>query len=323
MTTTESRTTGCIGPDRPGGQGLDHHQEESGNNAIHKLLTSDDGQAWTDFVATARQAEDGSWSYEAWALRGMVRWIRRYAQGGGYEYEVVEVVGENPIANQDFRALATLADELAAGSGEVETNLVEPENLTYPYAYERISQLFDSPNAPDLIVNPKSYCYGRQPGQHGALDVIQSRSPLVFSGPGVKRGEYIEVASRQTDIAPTIARLMGFPLIDGMDSTGRTSSERGIGPDVYLKRQDGHVLAELLDSSTGTPERVYLILLDGQSHTDLRHRLETEPDAIPNLRRLIDRGVMLRTAASPTSRASPGRATTQSGAVHGADITTS
>ena len=294
MTTTDSRQIDCIGPERPGGQGLDHHQEESGNLAIHKLLTSEDGRAWTDFVATARQAENGNWSYEAWALRGMVRWVRRYAPAGGYEYEVIEVDGENPIANQDFRALATLEDELAAGTGEVETNFVEPEKLTYPYAYERIAQLFDSPNAPDLIVNPKSYCYGRQPGQHGALDVIQSRSPLVFSGPGVKRGEYIEVASRQIDIAPTIAKAMGFPLIDGMDETGRTSSERGVAPDVYLKRQDGAVLDGVLDASTGTPERVYIILLDGQSHTDLRHRLETEPDAIPNLRRLIDRGVMLR-----------------------------
>ena len=294
MTTLESDTTDCVGPERPGGQGLDHNQEESGNLAIHKLLTSDDGRAWTDFVATARQSRDGSWSYEAWSLRGMVCWVRRYASGGGYEYEVVEVAGENPIAEQDHRALATLADELAAGSGDPETNFVEPAKLTYPCAYERLSQLFDSPNAPDLVVNPKSYCYGRQPGQHGALDVIQSRSPLAFSGPGVKRGAYIECASRQVDIAPTIARVMGFPLIDGKDASGRTSSERGVAPDVYLARQDGRVLEEVLDNTAGAPERVYIILLDGQSHTDLRHRLETEPGSIANLRRLIDRGVMLR-----------------------------
>lgn len=294
MTTLETSNVECIGPERPGGHGLDHNQEESGNLAIHKLLTSDDGLAWTDFVATARQGSDGSWAYEAWAARGMVRWVRRYARGGGYTYEVVEVVGENPIERQDFRALSTLAEELGAGSGKAETNFVGLEHITYPYAYERISQLFDSPNAPDLVVNPRSYAYGRQPGQHGALDVIQSRSPLVFSGPGVKRGAYIEVAARQIDIAPTIARLMGFPKIDGKDSTGRTASERGVAPDVYMKRQDGQVLEDVLDPNTGKPERVYVILLDGQSHTDLRHRLETEPDAIPNLRRLIDRGVMLR-----------------------------
>lgn len=105
MTTMETARTKAVGPERPGGQGLDQNQEESGNLAIHKLLTSDDGRAWTDFVASARHATDGSWTYEAWALRGMVRWIRRYAPSGRYEYEVVESLGENPIADQDFRAL--------------------------------------------------------------------------------------------------------------------------------------------------------------------------------------------------------------------------
>src|SRR5688572_15800089 len=144
MTTIEVTRADCVGPERPGGQGLDHHQEESGNLAIHKLLTTDDGIAWTDFVATARQDLDGSWSYEAWAARGMVRWVRRHAGSGGFEYEVVELLGTNPIEQQDHRALSTLAEELAAGSGEPETNFVPPKNLTYPWAYERISQLFDS-----------------------------------------------------------------------------------------------------------------------------------------------------------------------------------
>src|SRR5690606_5493492 len=53
------------GPERPGGQGLDRNQEESGNRAIHLLLTSDDGSAWTDFVATHRAGPDGG-AYEAW-----------------------------------------------------------------------------------------------------------------------------------------------------------------------------------------------------------------------------------------------------------------
>jgi len=102
MTAIASTRSECAGPERPGGQGLDSHQEESGNLAIHKLLDSEDGRAWTDFVATARQASDGSWSYEAWAKRGMVRWLRREAPGGGYSYEVVEVVGQNPLEQQDL-----------------------------------------------------------------------------------------------------------------------------------------------------------------------------------------------------------------------------
>lgn len=302
MTTAMSTpSTDRIGPERPGGQGLDHHQEESGNLAIHKLLTSDDGKAWTDFVATARHARDGSWSYEAWALRGMVRWVRRYGPRG-YQYEVVEVLGENPIERQDHSALSTLAEELAAAGNpdDIQRAFVEPGKLTYPHAYERISQLFDSPNAPDLVVNPKSYAYGRQPGQHGALDVIQSRSPLVFSGAGVKRGQVVDAPARQVDIAPTIAKVMGFPLIDGRDETGRTSSERGVAADVYLARQDGRVLDEVLDQGSGKPERVYIMLLDGQSHPELLHRLESEPNAIPNLRRLIATGVMLGHGSTTT-----------------------
>ncbi len=295
MTAATASKTDCRGPERPGGQGLDHNQEESGNLAIHKLLTTDDGRAWTDFVATARQDRDGNWSYEAWALRGMVRWIRRYGRSG-YEYEVVETVGQNPLEAQDHRALSTFAEEMdAAGNpADVQQAFVPLERVTYPFAYERISQLFDSPNAPDLVVNPRSYAYGRQPGQHGALDVVQSRSPLILSGPGVKRGELVEAASKQVDIAPTIAHLMGFPLIDGKDASGRTSSERGVAPDVYLQRQDGRVLEEVLDPAGGRPEQVYIILLDGQSHTELRLRLAEDPDAIPNLRRLINRGAMLR-----------------------------
>lgn len=285
-----------VGPERPGGQGLDQNQEESGNRAIFELIASDDGRAWTDFVATCRTGADGVAAYEAWALRGMVRWVRRYAAKGGYRYEVIERWGVNPLERQDPTALSTFAEEIAAGisPADFQHSYVELDRVTYPYAYERLSQLFDSPNAPDLVVNPKSYTFGRQPGQHGALDVIQSRSPLIFSGPGVHRGRIVESGSRQVDIAPTIARLMGFPLIDGADITGRTSSERGVAADVYLRRQDGQVLADVVDGSAPGPERVYILLLDGQSHTELTHRLATEPAAIPNLRRLIRRGTLLR-----------------------------
>jgi hypothetical protein len=290
MTTTAST---AVGPERLAGQGLDPEQYESGERAIRILLTDDIAGPQTDFVATYR---DGA--YEIWAQRGMVRFERRYAPGGGYAYEVIEQIGENPVADQDPRALATVDDELAAsrasGFDPADANVayIEPAHVTYPLAYERISQLFDSPNAPDLVVNPKAYAFGRQRGQHGALDVVQARSPLIFSGPGVRRGEVTDALSRQVDIAPTIAKLCGFPLIDGADCTGRTSSERGVAPDVYLKRQDGRVLDEILDPARAAPKRVYIFLLDGLSNTELKHRLATDPDGIPNLRRLIRNGTM-------------------------------
>ncbi len=283
------------GPERLEGQGLDPNQHASGDDAIERLLRSEAGVATTDFVATYRHHADGTGAYEAWARRGFVRWERRRGPGG-IDFRVLETQGENPIERQDATAITTIAEEVAAaGDGSKPDNaFIAPAGLTYPSAYERISQLFDSPNAPDLIVNPLSYAFGRQPGQHGALDVVQSRSPLVFAGPGVRKGATVDAAAHHVDIAPTIAALMDFPLIDGHDASGRTSSERGKGPDVYLLRQDGSVIEGVADGSAERPERVYLILLDGQSHSELRHRLEQEDGSLPNLRRLVSRGAMLR-----------------------------
>jgi hypothetical protein len=148
---------------------------------------------------------------------------------------------------------------------------VEPEHVSYPLAYERIAQLFDSPNAPDLAVNPRCYAFGRQPGQHGALDVVQARSPLIFSGPGVISGE-TDVICSHVDVTPTLASC-GLPLIDGMDSSGRTSSEQEL-PDVYLKRQDGRVIDESWIPDDEDSRSVYILLLDGLSNTELKERLE-------------------------------------------------
>ncbi len=300
MTTREGH---IVGPERPGGQGLDLNQEESGNRAIAALLTDPVRGPQTDLVITYREAADGGGAYEVWAQRGMVRFQRFHADGG-YGYRIVERVGEDPIGNQDPTALATLAEELEAGarSGFSGTDparaFVEPEQLSYPLALERIAQLFDSPNAPDIAISPKSYAFGRQPGQHGALDVVQTRAPLLLSGPGVKPG-VTDAICAQVDVAPTLALLLGLPPIDGKDASGRTSSERGVEPDVYLKRQDGKPIEEVLDRDGGgelrrRPDRVYMMLLDGLSNTELQERLEKDAESIPNLRRLVEGGVMFR-----------------------------
>ncbi|OGO50779.1 MAG: hypothetical protein A2148_03575 [Chloroflexi bacterium RBG_16_68_14] len=300
MTTPEPAEGTLAGPERPGGQGLDPNQEESGNRAIYLLLTHPVVGPQTDFVATYRDAalrEPRGGAYEVWAQRGMVRFQRSYGATGEYEYQVVETVGQNPVESQDPRAVATIEEELEAarrsGNPTDDPNqaFIEPEQLSYPLAYERIAQLFDSPNAPDLVVNPKCYAFGRQPGQHGALDVVQSRAPLAFSGPGVRPG-VSDDAVRHIDIAPTIARLMGFPQIEGRGATGRPSAS------VYLRRQDGRPLEEILDLGAdgeprARPERVYIVHMDGVSNSELHARLE-DADAIPHLRRLIQRGHMFR-----------------------------
>ncbi len=291
--TTHARARTLAPQERPGGQGLDANQKESGNKAIYLLLSDPVVGPQTDFVATHREG-----AYEVWARRGMVRFQRVLGANSGYEYEVIETIGENPIADQDPHAVATIEEELEAarqsGHPTDDPNMafIEPEQLSYPLAYERIAQLFDSPNAPDLVLNPKSYAFGRQPGQHGALDVVQSRAPLCFSGPGVRPG-VSATAARHIDIAPTIAQLMGFPKIAGRDACGRPSN------DVYFRRQDGRPLDEIMDLDANSeprarPERVYILHLDGFANDELHGRLKNEPEALPNLRRLIERGHRFR-----------------------------
>src|SRR3989304_3816463 len=91
MTTVEQK---IAPPERAGGQGLDHNQEESGNRAIVALLTDPVHGPITDIVAPYRHGppdEDGNptvGAYEVWAARGMVRFRRFYdPQRGGGERE--------------------------------------------------------------------------------------------------------------------------------------------------------------------------------------------------------------------------------------------
>ena len=279
-----------LGVERPGGQGLDRHQDESGNRTILALLRDPQVRDQVDVVITYR---DGA--YEVWADRGMVRFQRRL-NNGQLEFPIIEQLGVNPIADQRHTLVASCAEELqaaaASGQGTEDVNqaFIEPGQLSYPFAYERIAQLFDSPLAPDIVISPKCYAFGLQLGQHGALDVVQSRAPLAFAGPGIRPGAY-DTAARHVDLAPTVCRAMGFPHIDGKNFTGRTASERGVAPDVYLQRQDGRVLDEILGDD-GRPERVYIVLFDGLSNSELRHLLDTDAAAIRNLRRILDRSAL-------------------------------
>ncbi len=290
-----------LGPERLQDQGVGLQQEESANRAIHALLCDPEVRDQVDLVLTWRQgpqqsADDGA--YEAWSARGMVRFSRRLDHSGGLAFELLEVVGENPLACQDPHALRSIEQEslAAAASGfsaeDASRRFIAPEHQSYPFAYERVAQLFDSPHAPDLVLSLRDWTFGTQPGQHGALNVRQSRTPLWFSGPRVRPGVYAQ-AARAVDIAPTALAALDFPLIDGRDATGRLASERGVAPDVYLRRQDGRVLEELLDRGATPPRHLYIVLLDGLHASELDDRLQREPDALPNLRRLREHAAVL------------------------------
>jgi hypothetical protein len=296
-----------FGPERPGGQGLDTHQRESGHRAIVALLGDPETRDQVDLVITWRAPgdDDGDGAYEVWSRRGLVRFRRHLGPDGALAYDVVEVIGENPIGNQDPHALRSEADErrAARASGFAadppERRFVAPAHQSYPFAYERIAQLFDSPNAPDLVVSPLDWCQGHQAGNHGALHVRQSRAPLWLAGPRIRPGVH-GLAARAVDIAPTLLAALDFPKLDGADASGRTASERGVAPDVYLRRQDGRVLDELLDPSAPAPERAYLFLLDGLHPTELERRLADDPAALPNLRRLRERAAVVASGSTVT-----------------------
>jgi len=274
------------GPERRAGQGLDRNQFESGDRTILALLKDTRAADETDLVATFRDD-----AYEVWSRRGMVR-FKRYAQAGGpLQFRVVEQVGENPITNQDPFAIASIDQELEASgrsgnsSNDPNRAFFEPQVVSHPYAYERLAQVFDSPRGPDLIVSPKAYAFGIQPGQHGALDVVQSRAPLIFAGRGVSGGHY-QLPARQIDIAPTIARIMHFPEFDGRGVAGEPAR-------VMLKRQDGVALMDIVDRNAPTPDLVYLILLDGLSHSELVWQVQNNRGAIPAIASLVERGAFL------------------------------
>jgi hypothetical protein len=68
MTATHDPVSTPALPERLQGQGLDEHQYESGDRAIHAILTDATAGPQTDLVITYR---DGA--YEVWAQRGMIR----------------------------------------------------------------------------------------------------------------------------------------------------------------------------------------------------------------------------------------------------------
>ena len=293
-----------FGPERPRGQGLGPHQTESGDRAILSLLCDPEVEGQVDLVMTWRQPPEdgeGDGAYEVWARRGMVRFRRFIDDRGELDYPVLEVVGENPLARQEIDALRSIDEEREAarrtpvpGADPDDPNrrYIAAREQSYPFAYERVAQLFDSPHAPDLVISPHDWTFGTQVGTHGALNVRQSRVPLWLAGPRVRPGVY-DLPARSVDLAPTALAALDFPLIDGADATGRPASQRGAAPDVYLRRQDGRVLEEILDRAQDPARYLYLFLLDGIHFTELEERLRRDPEALPGLRRLHRRAAVM------------------------------
>ena len=191
------------------------------------------------------------------------------------------VSGVDPVASEDPMAFLPYSAELAAAAPRVSTD------NAYPYAAQRILSLFgDADRSPDVAVvhTPRHWFVdeGGHAGEHGSLDVIQSRAPLVMSGPGVARRGFVDDHARLVDVGPTLAVLAGVPPEDLRDADGAALDGRPLT--AYLQALAG-----------GSRRRVVGVLWDGAHCGDLLHLAET--GELPGVARLIERGVALRGGA--------------------------
>jgi predicted AlkP superfamily pyrophosphatase or phosphodiesterase len=180
----------------------------------------------------------------------------------------VSVRGANPIARTDPLAFTPAEAELADPSPPNERN-------AYPYAGRRLSNLFLAVDrAPDIAVvhTPRHHWpeRGGHLGEHGSLDAVQSRAPLILSGAGIASRGTLARAARVVDVAPTLARLAGVPPGE-------------------LAGLDGEPLTEVAEP--GSARHVVGLLWDGASCNDLLHLAGT--GALPSVARLLERGCAL------------------------------
>lgn len=134
-------------------------------------------------------------------------------------------------------------------------------------AYRYLISTFWGPSAPDVVApyreNTVGTTYTQLYGNHGGVTWGVQHVPLIVSGPGVRRGLRSGAPARLIDIAPTVLRLMGAPLL----------------------QQDGIVLADALQNPSNQELAAQLRItpallahqdaLREQSAEDLRQDKET------------------------------------------------
>ena len=189
------------------------------------------------------------------SAEGSVRFGRRAP------YAVEAVTGRDPLAVDDPLAGTPLAAE-----AEGET--------AYPFGRERLAEVFADPRAPDLVVVHTGGHYwperGGHLGEHGSLNAVQSRAPLLLSGAGVAARGVVADAARVVDVGPTLAWLAGSSM---PGAVGRPLT-------AYATPRARHVVGLLWDG------------VNANSLLDL-----AGSGALPNVARLLARGCALRGGA--------------------------
>lgn len=182
------------------------------------------------------------------------------------------LVGESPIPATDPMAFLPYRHEVEHPSPENASN-------SYPYARERLlSVLRAVDRSPDLVVVPVPSLFlgdrGGHVGEHGSLDVIQSRAPLIISGPTVAASGLVHDHARLLDVTPTLLHLLGVDAEHRVDAAGSAL--------------DGHARSDLAGPSAGP---ILGLLWDGAHCGELLAMAER--GELPGVARLLSRGCAL------------------------------
>jgi predicted AlkP superfamily pyrophosphatase or phosphodiesterase len=133
----------------------------------------------------------------------------------------VTLEGRHPLPSTDPMAFLPYELEVADPSPDHERN-------AYPLPWLRLASFFTDRRSPEIaVVHTAGHFFpenGGHVGEHGSLDVIQSRAPFLVSGHGVRRRGMVEEYARLVDVMPTLAHAAGVPLeaLEGLDGVART-----------------------------------------------------------------------------------------------------
>ena len=239
-------------------------------------LTSPDLASIVDLVVWVEASADSSSGLGPVAMAAShVGRVRLHEDG---RHEVLH--GLDPVASEDPMAFLPYDRECARPCPTAS------RDNSYPYAASRILSLFADPTrSPDVAVvhTPRHFfpAQGGHVGEHGSLDVIQSRAPLLLSGKGVASQGMVDAHARLVDVAPTLAALAGVPGTALRDALG----------DLL----DGRVLTAYFGGEPVRKPKVIGILWDGAHCGDLLHLAES--GELPGVARLINNGVAFRGGA--------------------------
>ncbi len=251
-------------------------QVSARRESVVAALTSHDLSDIVDLVVWVDA--DAEPSSDAGPVAMAASHVGRVRLHGDGRHEVLE--GLDPVASEDPTAFLPYDRECASPCPPTS------RDNSYPYAASRILSLFADPTrSPDVAVvhTPRHYFpeQGGHAGEHGSLDVIQSRAPLLLSGRGVGVRGMVDAHAMLVDIGPTLAALAGVPDNALRDAVGDPL--------------DGHVLTAYLEGEALAKPKVIGILWDGAHCGDLLHLAES--GELPGIARLINNGMAFRGGA--------------------------